>query len=301
MDAVRKPPVINRNAAQAAPRGGRRETDFEFDKPASKGTFPWLGVGLIFGAVGTGLYFGHESNSLLGQGATAIIGMAGLHGLWRGGFRKIVMLPVTIALMVLVSTRPDFAAPAIKLLNGGQPSTVGNVIACGLAVLLTMIVTTTVVRKVREKVILKRPILRGTDRLTGTSIGALEGGLVVLALCWSAALLGPQAREVAHHPDTVAGSPRHVLATTIVRLNEEIDGSPIRNLVRNHNVLAELPTVKAALNGSDQFGAMNGGLLDPANREKAAELLKQIQSGNYSEELNEALKKIQSQTGGSNH
>ncbi len=295
MNAVRKPPVVRGNHGSPDAAGGRRETDFHFDK-AKEGTFPWLGFGLVAGAVGTALYFGHDANSMLGQAAAVIIGLGGIHGLWRGGFRKLVMLPVTIALMLLVSTKPDFADPAIQALNNGQSSTIGNVIACGLAIALSMFVTTAVVRRVREKVIMKRPLLRGTDRFTGTTIGAAEGALIVLGLCWSVALLEPQAREVAHHPNTVEGSFQHELATNIVRLGEEIDDSPIRSLVREHNVLAELPVVKAAM---DQAGAGNGSPWDASSSEGARRLLKQIESGEYGEELSNAVKRLQNQGGNS--
>src|SRR5690554_5177075 len=101
MFGTKAPPVIAKKAnnAPAAAAAGKPAKAADWPMGQGRPGFPVLGLGLIAGASAAGLYFSTQSNYLLGQVAAVVIGGFGLHGLWRGGFRKMIMLPLTVGML----------------------------------------------------------------------------------------------------------------------------------------------------------------------------------------------------------
>lgn len=226
-------------------REDRCGEDFDFDKaPAPRK--PWLAIGLLIGAIASGFGLSVQYDSLLGQIATAILGAGALHGLWRGGLRKLVMIPASLGMFVLLASYPSFAEPLVKMV-AGKSTDLGNGLACVVAFLAAMLAAGAIVRVIRNRIIMKRPILRATDRLFGTTLGTAEGGLILLAICWTAVLVEPQARTILKQPATEAGSVQHQFAAGLVRLAEELDDSPLKPIVRDANPLEEIPAIRDAI------------------------------------------------------
>lgn len=244
--ASNKPTPLGRPGAAS----GGRVSDFPVERKNSART-PWLGLGFLLSIVGAGFYFSTDADFLLGQVASITLGAFGLHGLWRGGLRKIVMLPVTVGSLFLVTAKPDFADPLIRSVTG-QSSMVGNMLACGLALVATFLMTGALIRYVRNKVIVKRPVALGIDRFVGTTVGLAEGAVVLLVLCWTAVLTQPQMARLKDHPGTAPGSARQSVATTMLKIVGEIDEGPLRTLVRDQNLLKDIPAIKSAIEQIEQ-------------------------------------------------
>lgn len=252
-------------------RRRRRETPFHIDEPRRAGT-PWLSILLLLGAAGALFAWSLRQEILLGQIAAPIVGLAGLHGLLRGGFRKALMLPVSIGMLFLVASNPGFADPIVRAI-AGRTSALGNGIAGVLALVLSLTVAGAIVKAMRNRLIVRRPLLLAADRFLGTGIGLAEGALLVLLLCWSTVLLEPRARRVLDHPGTVQGSFQHQFASGLVRLTHEIDESPLEPIARDANVLEEIPSVRDALDQEHPEEILDLSNLDPDMRRKALEIL----------------------------
>lgn len=251
---------------------GRRRRDghdFHFDEPRRIRT-PWLSMALLIGATGALFALSTQRGILLGQIAAPVLGLTGLHGLLRGGFRKIIMLPISIGMFLLVASNPGFASPLVQAV-AGQTSPLGNGIASVLALIISLTFAGMIVKSMRNKFIVRRPFLLAVDRFFGTGIGLAEGGLVVLMLCWSTVLLESRAQMVLDHPSTQEGSVQHQFASGLLRLSNEIDESPLEPIARDANLLEEIPSVRDALNNPDTNGIISLDMLDSETRAKAME------------------------------
>lgn len=207
---------------------------------------PLLLVGLIAGSCASMFFLSIRSGYLLGQIAAPVFLLSGLHGIWRGALRKMVMLPVSVGLVYLVTSQVDFADPVIRLM-AGKSSLIGNAIACGLAVVLTVVIVGSIVKTVRDRLARNRPFLLTADRLLGAGLGLTEAAIVMLCLCWSVVLVVPQANATQALRPADPGSMQHVLATGLIQLTDEIDRGPFRSIVRDHNLLEDIPAVREAL------------------------------------------------------
>lgn len=205
-------------------------------------------VGLIAGSCAAMFFLSVRAGYLLGEIAAPVFLLSGLHGIWRGALRKMIMLPVSIGIAYLVTSQVDFADPVIRLM-GGKSSLIGNVIACGLAIVLAVVVVGSIVRAVRDRLTRNRPFLLTVDRSLGAGLGLAEAGIVMLCLCWSAVLVAPQAKATQALRPADTDSFQHVLTTGLIQLTDEIDRGPFRSIVRDHNLLADVPAVREALSG----------------------------------------------------
>lgn len=265
--------------ASSTPHGtwrGRATTvtgrDFSIDRPPSR-PIPWLGLGLLIGGGATGLALSIRHDLLLGQIAAPLLGLAGLHGLWRGGLRKAVMLPITVGILYLVSIQPDFADPVIRAMTG-KSSTIGNWIACGVAVALTLIIARSIVGAVQHRMVTGRPVVRAANNMFGTGIGLAEGAFAMLCLCWATVLVEPQARTVRDHPNAPPDSIHRQLAGGLVRLAGEIDQSPLEPIIRDANLLEYFPALRDAVQELSLDERMGLGAVDPQLRNRAIEWLR---------------------------
>lgn len=259
-------------------RTGSSAADSSRGKPESfarggrpKPPLPLLGFGLIVGAAVTGFVLSRQTDFLLGQVASSIVGAFGLHGLWRGGLRKVVMLPLTVGLLIFFSARPDFADPLVQMITG-KSSVLGNMFACGITMVAAYLIVGALLRLVRNRVIQRRASLTAADRFIGTTVGIAEGAALTLVLCWMSVLVEPQMRSLRDHSSTVEGSKRHMAASSMLRIVSEIDNGPLRTIVREHNVLADVPAVRSAIIQLEQAGSGqgSGSSADAANLLKGA-------------------------------
>jgi len=213
---------------------------------------------------------------LLGQIAAPIFMLSGLHGIWRGALRKMIMLPVMVGITYWVTSQVDFADPVIRLM-GGRSSFIGNAVACGLAIVLTVVVVGGIVRIVRERLTRRRPFLLTVDRFLGASFGLAEAAIVMLSLCWSVVLVEPQAKATQALRPADTDSFQHILTAGILQLTDEIDQGPFRSIVRDHNWLEDIPAVRDALSGLPSDSP------NPAWHEKITEFLRQADQDRESE------------------
>ncbi len=262
--------------APLAPRARRPSTrtpiaepppEFEAE-PRHRRPGPWLFVGLLAGSCAAMFFVSIRSGYLLGQIAALVCLLSGLHGIWRGALRKIVMLPVTVGIAYLVTSQVDFADPVIRLM-GGKSSLIGNVIACGLAVVLTVAIVGSIVRAVRDRLTRRRPFLLTIDRLLGAGFGLAEAAIVMLCVCWSVVLVEPQVRatQALRPADTDSFQPAVIAG--LLQLADEIDRGPFRSIVRDHNLLEEIPAVRDALSDLPLDSS------SPGWKKKIAEFLRQ--------------------------
>lgn len=218
---------------------------FEVEPPRRRPS-PWLLVGLVAGSCAAMFFLSVRGEYLLGQIAAPVFMLSGLHGIWRGALRKMVMLPVSVGIAYLVTSQVDFADPVIRLM-GGKSSLIGNAIACGLAIVLTVVVVGSIVRAVRDRLTRSRPFLLTIDRFLGAGLGLTEAGIVMLCLCWSVVLVAPQAKATQALRPADTDSFQHVLTAGLLQLTGEIDRGPFRSIVRDHNLLEDIPAVREAL------------------------------------------------------
>lgn len=267
----KKPPVINepkRHVAPAGPRipgvgdrdrGAGRETNFSIDRevPVTK---PWLMTGLILGAMATAFGMSMKYDYLLGELVAPVIGLMTLHGLFKGGFRKAIMLPVTVVTLGFLMTNPTIFDPIVQRVTGG-PSPMGNYVACMIVATIGLWIVGIPVKAIRNKVIMKRPLLRGTDRFFGTGIGFAEGAFMAVLFMWATILLEPNAKAVMNNSN--AQPMQKQIAGHVLRLTSEIDASPIAPIVRDANLLEEFPQLTESMKAVRADGTVDPTKLDP--------------------------------------
>ena len=248
---------------------------FEFYAPPRPGG-PWLGVGLLAGAATALFALSVRNDYLLGQVSAVLLGLGGLHGLWRGALHKMLMLPVSIGIVYLLARQVAFADPVIRLM-AGKSSVIGNGIACGLAIVLTLMVVGKIVRMLLDRIARKHQLLLTADRVFGTILGLAEGAFVVLCLCWTAVLLEPQARAMQAAATKVralvpVSSFQKNLSAGLVQLVDEIDAGPLRSVARDSNLLERIPSVQ------DLITNFGNGPDNPDWQQRMTEFLRQTDS-----------------------
>lgn len=237
---------------------------------------PWLGTGLFVGATAAGFALSAQQGWLLGQIAALALGLSTLHGLWRGGLRKLIMLPVSVGLLAFIVSHPGFADPFVNSVLG-QPSVIGSALTVGLVGLLAWVIAGRLAKWVRDRCVRRRPMLLAADRFLGLSIGLAEGALTLLALCWATVLLEPQARVVRDHPNVSLDSIEHRVAAGVVQIAEEINASPLEAIANESNPLEEIPAVRDALYNLGDRTELRFEAMSPAARRRVMDRLRRSQ------------------------
>lgn len=231
----------------AEPHGRQTQARAEADPDASAPRYGfWLSTGLLAGGAAALITFSVGSGYLLGQIAGAVLALAGLHGLWRGGLRKLLMLPVSCGLVFVLAFYPGFPDPVIVLALG-RASPAWNVVACVVVVLSALMIAGRTARVIRSRVTTGRRTFLTLDHLFGAALGIGQGLVVMLGLCWATVLIEPQARAVLHHRNLHEGSACQRLAAGIVQLTREINETPIESIVHEANLLERVPSIRDAL------------------------------------------------------
>ena len=252
---------------------------FHFPEPAGshRAALPLKSFALIL-LLGAGLFlYSSRNDLLLGQLAAPILTLGALHGLWRGGVRKIIMIAATIGLVYFATTGSDAANSFIQ--SRMSPSAAGWswVVIAFIAVVLLLVVAI-VVGIFRRRVVMKHPFLRGFDRFVGVLVGVAEGALIILTVCWMAVEIRPYAAVVRDQPQTQVGSFRHGMLDDMVRIADEAGDGAIGEIVDATNPVDSVPALKQVIDDLNTTGEIrldSLGNLDPETVRKLNDLLKQ--------------------------
>lgn len=229
-------------------------------------------VMVFLAAAGSFAFFAHRGH-LVGEISAVALLPCALHGLWRGGFRKTVMLATTLGLFYLLAIKPDFAAPLITAVTGST-SGVANSVASGIVVIVTWIVVFLTARTLNRRVIESRRFLSFTNRFAGALIGAAEGALMVLTLCWCATGLRPFAENLVHADDAVAGSARDRIGKYMIQIAGEADVGLLGHLTRATNPIDQVPLLRNAVDQLNNAGRLDLDALDSPTLKEMQGVLK---------------------------
>ncbi|MFH1418152.1 MAG: CvpA family protein [Planctomycetota bacterium] len=232
---------------------------------------------ILLAASGLFAYSTHQ-DVLVGRIAAPLLALGALHGLWRGGFRKAAMLVATILVFYCVTKYGGAAAQLAQNATGSASAGWGYA-GLSLVAVITLVFTSLVVNVIRRRHILKRPLVTGLDRLSGTFVGAAEAALIVLAVCWTAVEIRPHAMLVRDYTDTPISSSRQEFAAGIVRLADEVGVGTMGRIVDATNPIDHIPVLRKAIDDLNRTGQFDLGSLDPETARKLNELLKQTPSG----------------------
>jgi len=241
---------------------------------------PWKTSLLLIALAGILFFHSWRHGYLLGELAVPILALGVLHGLWRGGFRKIILLAAMVGLLYGVAA----AGPAIEQIGPASAASAsgwGYLIACVLAIFLFLVLSV-VTQRVRRRVVLRRPVVRTVDRFFGMAVGFAEAALIPLAVCWTAVEARPHLMTIRDHPEIEADSFRRTFAASMVQLADESHAGVIGRLVDVSNPIGQVPILRKIfddLNTCGQIRLDDLGNLDPATAEKLNELLKQSPLG----------------------
>ncbi len=240
---------------------------------------PWLSsVLIVLTAIGIYVTSSHR-DYLLGQVAVPFLALGMLHGLWRGGLRKILMLSAMIALAYAAAT----CVPMLTSYIGSAASPIGAAavwLVLGITAIVFLLLVGWLGKSLRRRIILPRTPLRIFDRLVGMTVGLAEGGLVVLAVCWTVVAFGQQMRMVRDHRDTAEDSQRYRVASQMVRLAEEAERGTIGELVQATNIFDRIPALRDAIDGLNRTGRLDLKGLDPETVDRLNQLLQQAPAEN---------------------
>ncbi|MFQ5423983.1 MAG: CvpA family protein [Phycisphaerae bacterium] len=223
------------------------------EAPRLAPAFPALAFGLVCGAALGGLALSAEDDFLLGQGAAVVIGLAVLHGLWRGGLRKLVLFPVTVTAAYIGARHAGDAEPVVRILLG-RSSLIGNYVAMAAAIAATLWAVRALVERFRRRYILPRSGRVALDRWAGGVIGLLQGSLVVLAFCWLISAVNPNIRTLAGTPPAPTGATGSQLVRIARQLTDEATRGVVGRMAAATNPLKYFPDVRSALGAMGQTG-----------------------------------------------
>ena len=270
--SVKQPPKLaRRSASKAAP-------SFDLVPGARRAGPPLLTAFLWIGAAGGLFYASWRRDVMLGQLAAAAIGLGGLQGLWRGGLCKVVMLPLFVAVAYAVARLPA---------SLGMPGVTGYLVA-GVAGMVALFIGATTVSRVRRSAVESRPMLHRLERCIGVWIGAAEGALIPLALCWAAVAIRPAAARISATNDTRITQNQRATADAILRIANEVNSTGLADLVGRTSPMERIPALRDAINQFNRDGQIKLDDLSPETKARLEELLKLIPSGEGFEALNQS-------------
>ncbi len=187
-----------------------------------------------------------ERGLLLGKIAALVATPFALHGLWRGGFRKLVMLLTTILLAWGADACWGVAGSLVESMTG-SPSKMGTGAALFLCSTVMWLVAHRVSKSIRRRRIEPHGSLLAVDRLTGALIGAAEGLFLVLCLSWAATSMRPAAERLVSARDVQITQTQREVAETILTLADEAQTGELGKFIARTNPLERLPALRDAV------------------------------------------------------
>ncbi len=285
-----KPPVdANVRSKPAGPGPETRLSDalrppmIRSARPSTKTPFtpvaPVYSSILTIGLGGAMLFMSLQRGLLLGQIAAAALTACTLHGLWRGGFRKLVMLAFAV---VMVAFGPSIQAFTSNLVTQttGSPAGVGGFVLTALGGAVLWCVCHFGTKSFRRRVIMRRGGLLAVDRVSGATLGLAEGVAIVLCLCWFSTSLQPFARLMIDEKVSPKGSPRAQVGATMLRLAQESRMGAMASVTDGTNPIAKIPALRDAIHELNTTGQIRPEQIDPKMAEQLRELLKNLPAGN---------------------
>jgi hypothetical protein len=248
-------PADERKAAPPMPRtvAPRRRAE---DRRSPALRLVWPAVALVGGLGLITLGLSAQADVLVGQIAAVVVMVATLHGLWRGGLRKLLVMGTFLGMLGVWGAMPYVAA---KLPLNGGPLSSGPGRSLLLAGLTAFGVFAAIfsARFIHRRWLAERPLAAGVDRLVGGALGMAEGLMVVLALCWVSAAAAPFARRVFDGSAADPGSARCRVAGAIVQLAGEASSGPLAAVVSATSPIDRIPAFREALEQLNTLGRLH--------------------------------------------
>lgn len=239
---------------------------------------PVYSILLTMGLGGILLFLSQQRGFLLGQIAAVVVTAMTIHGLWRGGLRKFVMLGLAVGLIGFGPVIQNTVSSLVSKTSGSP---------AGLSTYLLTLVGATglwmichfATKSFRKRVILKRRGLLAMDRLGGATLGLAEGAVLVMSLCWLSTSLTPFARTITDEQVSPKGSPRAQIGETLLRLAEESRYGSLASLTQRANPIPKIPALRDAIEELNTTGQIRPEKIDPKMAEQLRELLKNLPGG----------------------
>jgi len=285
-----KPPVdANVRSTPAGPGPETRLSDalrppmIRSARPSSKAPYtpvaPVYSSIMIIGLGGATLFMSLQRGLLLGQIAAAALAACTLHGLWRGGFRKLVMLAFAVAMVAFGPAIQSFTSNLVARTTG-SPAGMGGLVVTFLGATALWCVCHFGTKSFRRRVIMRRGGLLAVDRISGAAIGLAEGAVIVLCLCWFSSSLQPFARLMTDEKVSPKNSPRAQMGATMLRLAQESRLGAMASITDGTNPINKIPALRDAIHELNTTGQVRPEQIDPKMAEQLRELLKNLPAGN---------------------
>ena len=260
----------------AAARGGEDSAT----EPGPAARPPVLSTVLLL-AAGIGLTaYGVQHDVLLAKIAAPLLTVGAIHGLWRGGFRKLLLLAATVGVLYAAFAGAGVVEPMVRTVAGASSGVVAGLVVAAAAIGL-YILAARIVGRMRRRFIANRPGRLAADRFVGLLVGTAEAALVVLCFCWAGVMIRPHAKVVRDHPDTPVGSVQYRVAAAMVQIADESQVEPLGRIVRATNLIERIPPLRTAIDQLNETGHFDLEQIDPAVAARLNQVIPQMSNGQF--------------------
>lgn len=245
---------------------------------------PIFAASFIFGgAMAMFVVFG-EQKHLFGRIGAVTMGALALHGLWRGGFRKVAMLGGAIGLTWAAGILSSILEPLLAGIGAAANGLLVTTIVMAVASLAYYLLHRST-KRIRKNVIERNRRLLALDRYFGAVVGAAEGLLILLCLAWPLSTLQPASAG----PTGPKSSTRDQLRKVVTQLSNESRTGRLGELVASTNPFERVPALKKMIADFKSTGSLQLPQLDLNNPQAWSKLLESLPKAE-SGELEKALK-----------
>jgi len=221
-----------------------------------------------------------EAGLLLGQLAAFVATPLAVFGLWRGGLRKIVSLATLLGLVSLFAAFPDLPA-AISGAFGGASNVVAGYLAVGACVVMAIVISGALARRLRNRLVADRPVAEACDRMLGALVGLAEASLLLLAICWIVTMVRPFAARLVESQGPDSSAMQAKVAACLLQLGEEASSGPIGEITRSTCVWFDVPALRQVIEDLNATGRLDLSKLriDPQTAAQLPEALRSSPDG----------------------
>lgn len=207
----------------------------------------------------------------IGEIAAIAMTPLAIFGLLRGAIRKVFIIAAVIGGVYLGAFLPQVLEPLVRKLSPGNEGWLAFALSAAI-VLCGIFVVVVFARRLRRR-LEPMPFFYSLDRWMGAFIGAAEGALVALTLCWVATMVRPHVERVRRELHEPQSSFRQQLCADLLRISNESSSGPFGDFVHRTNPIENLPALKDAVHQLNTTGTINLPGLDPATMEKLKTIL----------------------------
>jgi len=227
-------------ASKLPPPSRRPPTPVDMPGPA------WLTITALFGGAIALLFYSIQQKHYLGILATPVLLVPALHGVWRGGFRKLLMIPVLVVASWWAVKAPAAYGPIVQQFLRSADVGLVNMLVAACAVPI-LVLGLGLIQTFRRRVIMRNGILFRIDRFFGALVGLAEGGLVMLTICWTTILMAPKLREATADVQMDKNSIQRSIVDGFLQIADEAQTGQVGEIVAKTDVLDRVPTLKQKL------------------------------------------------------